>query len=110
MESFALFVRTRSTHVRFGIGLPFRALQQKGIECSKARRISRRATTRLYLKGLRVSARRAAFTQADVQRVSKAAKKEGLATVEVRKGDTSVILHLCQPEQKPIETDEEISL
>jgi len=57
-----------------------------------------------------VSARRAAFTQADVQRVIKAAKKEGLATVEVRKGDTSVILHLCQPEQKPIETDEEISL
>jgi hypothetical protein len=57
-----------------------------------------------------MSGRPAAFTQADVQRAIKAAKKEGLATVEVRKGDTSVILHLCEPEQKPVASDEEISL
>jgi hypothetical protein len=57
-----------------------------------------------------MSGRPAAFTQADVQRAIKAAKKEGLATVEVRKGDTSVILHLCEPEQKPVAADEEISL
>ena len=54
--------------------------------------------------------RPAAFTQADVQRAIKAARKEGLATVEVRRGDTSVILQLCEPDQKSVESDEEISL
>jgi hypothetical protein len=57
-----------------------------------------------------MSGRPAAFTQADVQRAIRAAKKEGLATVEVRRGDTSVILQLCEPDQKSVESDEEISL
>jgi hypothetical protein len=57
-----------------------------------------------------MSGRPAAFTQADVQRAIRAAKKEGLATVEVRRGETSVILHLCEPEQKNIAPDEQITL
>jgi len=57
-----------------------------------------------------MSNRPAAFTEADVRRTIRAAKKEGAPKVEVRRGDTSVIVHLCEPDQKPVEADEEISL
>jgi hypothetical protein len=52
----------------------------------------------------------AAFTEADLKRAIRAAKKEGAPKVEVRRGETSVIVHLCEPDQKPVETDEQIRL
>jgi hypothetical protein len=57
-----------------------------------------------------MSNRPAPFTEADLKRAIRAAKKEGAPKVEVRRGETSVIVHLCEPHQKPVETDEEISL
>jgi len=57
-----------------------------------------------------MSNRPATFTEADLKRAIRAAKKEGAPKVEVRRGETSVIVHLCEPDQKPVETDEEISL
>ena len=57
-----------------------------------------------------MSNRPAEFTEADLKRAIRAAQKEGAPKVEVRRGETSVIVHLCEPDQKPIETDEEISL
>jgi len=53
----------------------------------------------------------AAITQADVKRVIRAARKEGVRQVEVRVRDkASVIIPLCEPEQKSVESNEEISL
>jgi len=57
-----------------------------------------------------MSGKRAAFTEPDVRRVIRAAKKEGLRRVEVRVGGASVIIPLCPEDQKSIEADEEISL
>jgi len=57
-----------------------------------------------------MSNRPATFTEGDLKRAIRAAKKEGAPKVEVRRGETSVIVHLCEPDQKPVETDEEISL
>ena len=50
------------------------------------------------------------FTEVDLKRAIRAAKKEGAPKVEFRRGETSVIVHLCELDQKPVETDEEISL
>jgi hypothetical protein len=57
-----------------------------------------------------MSNRPAPFTEADLKRAIRAAKKEGAQKVEVRRGDSSVIVHLCEPDQKSVEADEEISL
>jgi hypothetical protein len=57
-----------------------------------------------------MSGKPAAFTETDVKRLIRAAKKEGAPKVEVRRGETSVIVHLREPDQKSVETDEEISL
>jgi hypothetical protein len=57
-----------------------------------------------------MSNRPAAFTEADLRRAIRAAKKEGAPKVEVRRGETSVIVHLWENDQKPVEADEEISL
>ena len=57
-----------------------------------------------------MSGKLAAFTETDVKRVIRAAKKEGLRRVEVRMGEASVIIPLCEEDQKSVETDEEISL
>ena len=57
-----------------------------------------------------MSNRPAAFTEADLKRAIRAAKKEGAPKVEVRRGETSVIVHLWENVQKPVEADEEISL
>jgi len=64
-----------------------------------------------YLKGSGMSGKPAAITQAEVKRVIRAAKREGVRQVEVRtRGGASVIIPLCEPDQKPIAADEEISL
>jgi hypothetical protein len=56
-----------------------------------------------------MSGKSAAFTQADVQRAIRAAKKEGLAKVEVRTRDGgSVIIHIA--DEKPVATEEQITL
>ena len=53
----------------------------------------------------------AAITQADVKRVIRAARKEGVRQVEVRIRDkASVIIPLCEPEQKSVEPEEQIRL
>ena len=53
----------------------------------------------------------AAITEADVKRVIRAARKEGVRHVELRtRGGASVIIPLCEPDQKPVAGDEEISL
>ena len=57
-----------------------------------------------------MSNRPAPFTEADLKRAIRAAKKEGAPKVEVRRGETSVIVHLWENDQKPVEADEEISL
>jgi|AmaraimetFIIA100_FD_contig_51_6460584_length_410_multi_3_in_0_out_0_2 hypothetical protein len=57
-----------------------------------------------------MSGRPALVRQRDVKQVIIAAKKAGAAKVEVRMGGACAIVHLCEPDQKPIETDEEISL
>jgi hypothetical protein len=57
-----------------------------------------------------MSNRPAAFTEADLRRAIRAAKKEGASNVEVRRGHTSVIVHLWEDDQKPVEIDEQISL
>ena len=57
-----------------------------------------------------MSGKPAAFTEADVKRLIRAAKKEGLRSVEVRMGGASVIIPLCEEDQKSVETEKEISL
>ena len=57
-----------------------------------------------------MSNRPAELTETDLKRAIRAAKKEGAPKVEVRRGETSMIVHLCEPDQKPVEADEEISL
>jgi len=57
-----------------------------------------------------MSGKLAAFAEADVKPVIGAAKKEGLRRVEVRMGEASAIVPLREEDQKPVETDEEISL
>ena len=57
-----------------------------------------------------MSGKLAAFAEADVKPVIGAAKKEGLRRVEVRMGEASAIVPLREEDQKPVETDEEISV
>ncbi len=58
-----------------------------------------------------MSGKAAAITETDVKRVIRAARNEGVRQVEVRiRDEASVIIPLCEPEQKPVEIDEEISL
>jgi len=53
-----------------------------------------------------MSSRPAKFTQAEIARVIRAAKKEGAKQVEVRAGDSSVIVRLDSiTETKPTDTD-----
>ena len=58
----------------------------------------------------KMSNRPTEFTEVDLKRAIRAAKKEGASKVEVRRGETSVIVHLCEDDQKSVEADEEISL
>ena len=58
-----------------------------------------------------MSGKAATITEADVKRVIRAARKEGVRQVEVRIRDgASVIIPLCEEDQKPVETEKEISL
>ena len=58
-----------------------------------------------------MSGKPAAITEADVKRVIRAARKEGVRQVELRtRGGASVIIPLCEPEQKSVEPEEQIRL
>jgi hypothetical protein len=49
--------------------------------------------------------------QREIQQVIRGAKKEGAKQIEVRIGkEASVIIPLCEDEQKPIAPDKEITL
>jgi hypothetical protein len=56
-----------------------------------------------------MSGKPAAITQADVQRAIRAARKEGVAKIELRYPNAvSVIIHIS--EEKPIAPEEQITL
>ena len=55
-----------------------------------------------------MSGKPAAVTQADVQRAIRAAKKEGVAKIEVRIRDAVLIVHIS--EEKQIAPEEQIVL
>jgi hypothetical protein len=48
--------------------------------------------------------------QREIQQVICGAKKEGAKQVEVRIGEAFVIIPLCKDDEKPVATEEEISL
>ena len=59
-----------------------------------------------------MSRRAAEITQADIARVIRAAKQEGAAEVEVRVGDTSIVVRIASSTgiQSSLETSEQIIL
>ena len=57
-----------------------------------------------------MSRRPAAFTQADVARVIRAAKQAGASVVEVKTGETAIIVRLSTGELEAPETDRVVPL
>jgi hypothetical protein len=58
-----------------------------------------------------MSRRAASFTQADVARVIRAAKKEGASSVVVKTGETSIVVRLEPSDKNNVtESEEEIIL
>jgi hypothetical protein len=61
-------------------------------------------------EAISVSGKPALVRKREVISVIKAAKQEGAHAVEVRWGSAYAIVHLCEPDQKPVEPEEQIRL
>jgi hypothetical protein len=57
-----------------------------------------------------MSNRPSRIRQREIQQVIRGAKKEGAKKVELRIGEASVIIPLCEDDRKPVAPEEQITL